>query len=85
MTGNPQGPDAAAQEVPQRLSRLEEAQTFADREQEQLSAQLTALQARLGELTARLARIEASLGGLAERIDSRPASGATPRGEDAVD
>lgn len=85
MTGNPQRPDGAAQELPERLSRLEEAQTFADREQEHLSEQLTALQARLAELTARLTRIEASLGGLAERLDAGHAPGAVPGGEDAVD
>lgn len=85
MTGNPQKPDDAAQELPERLARLEEAQTFADREQEQLSEQLAALQARLGELAARLARMEASLGGLSQRLESGPAGAPLAGEDDAVD
>lgn len=85
MTGNPQKPDDAAQELPERLARLEESQTFADREHEQLSEQLAVLQARLGEVTARLGRIEASLGGLAQGLEARRAGELPPGDEDAVD
>lgn len=85
MTGNPQKPEGAAQDLPDRLARLEEAQTFADREHDELSEQLAVLQARLGELTARLARIEASIGGLANRLEAGRASAQAPGAEDASD
>jgi prefoldin subunit 5 len=62
-----------------RVDRLEEAATFADRQAEQLSAEIALLQRRLLELQTRLQGIEARLGSVGDAIERlSPPGGDTP-------
>lgn len=76
-------PHAIMQDPAERLDKLEELQSFADRRADELSEQLAAMERRVREFDARLSRLEQSLGQLSERVDRRSgppegAEGAAP-------
>jgi uncharacterized coiled-coil protein SlyX len=56
----------------ERIAKLEELQSFADRRADELSEQMAALERKVREFDARLRRLEQSLGQLNERVERIP-------------
>jgi len=76
-----------ADQPAQRLDKLEELQSFAERRADELSDQAAALERKIREMDARLRRLEQSLGQLNERVERIPmppsSTGLPPGGDPA--
>jgi uncharacterized coiled-coil protein SlyX len=72
MNDSPEQPQPAQDAMALRLERLEEAQTFASHDVDQLSAQVLALDQKVRELTERLRRLESGVSAIGERLNDPP-------------